>query len=140
MLLFSRSNNVFFIFNFLKKTSTCFLLSTTELQNPHQGPTWTAEDHLTSIQVSISSSQGGGSPPGGCHECHVAGGINNLPVGVVPHRDVLVPVVSYHSQLLLCFNFHITFSNKLNHFSDANRNFSFKFSYFEIKITHFLNI
>ena len=92
---------------------------------------------VTSIQVSISSSQGGGSPPGGCHECHVAGGINNLPVGVVPHRDVLVPVVSYHSQLLLCFNFHITFYNKLNHFSDANRNFSFKFSYFEIKIYTF---
>ena len=25
-----------------------------QLQNPHQGPIWTAEDHLTSIQVSIS--------------------------------------------------------------------------------------
>ena len=139
MLLFSRSNIVFFLFVLFLKNINLFLLSTTKLQNPHQGPTWTAEDHLTRIQVSISSSQGG-SPPGGCHECHVAGGINNLPVGVVPHRDVLVPVVSYHSQLLLCFNFHITFSNKLNHFSDANRNFSFKFSYFEIKITHFLNI
>ena len=26
----------------------------TEPQHPHQGPTWTAEDHLTSIQVGTS--------------------------------------------------------------------------------------